>query len=92
MAETFVGLMPDFDEYREPFLGGGSVYIATRQLRPDKKYWVNDLYYDLYCFWLEVQRDNPDLVKEIRETRRRGFSRRKIYVREAGCRYNGLRC
>ena len=69
MAETFVGLMPDFDEYREPFLGGGSVYIATRQLRPDKKYWVNDLYYDLYCFWLEVQRDNPGLVKEIRETR-----------------------
>lgn len=69
MAETFVGLMPDFDEYREPFLGGGSVYIATRQLRPDKKYWVNDLYYDLYCFWCEVQRDNPELVKEIRETR-----------------------
>ena len=69
MAETFVGLMPGFDEYREPFLGGGSVYLTARQLRPGKKYWVNDLYYDLYCFWHEVQRDNPDLVREIRETR-----------------------
>ena len=69
MAETFVELMPDFDEYREPFLGGGSVYLTARQLKPGKKYWVNDLYYDLYCFWYEVQRDNPELVKEIRETR-----------------------
>ena len=69
MAETFVGLMPDFDEYREPFLGGGSVYLTARQLKPGKKYWVNDLYYDLYCFWYEVQRDNPYLVNEIRETR-----------------------
>jgi DNA adenine methylase len=69
MAETFVGLMPDFDEYREPFLGGGSVYLTARQLKPGKKYWVNDLYYDLYCFWYEVQRDNPELAREVRETR-----------------------
>ena len=69
MAETFVGLMPGFDEYREPFLGGGSVYLTARQLRPGKKYWVNDLYYDLYCFWYEVQRDNPELAREVRETR-----------------------
>ena len=69
MAETFVGLMPNFDEYREPFLGGGSVYLATRQLRPGKAYWVNDLYYDLYCFWKESQDDIGLLSREIRETR-----------------------
>lgn len=69
VAELLVDLMPDFKEYREPFLGGGSVFLTAKQKRPDAKYWVNDLYYDLYCFWYEVQRDNPDLVKEIRETR-----------------------
>lgn len=69
VAELLVDLMPDFKEYREPFLGGGSVYLTAKQKRPDAKFWVNDLYYDLYCFWYEVQRDNPDLVKKIRETR-----------------------
>jgi DNA adenine methylase len=69
VAELLVDLMPDFKEYREPFLGGGSVFLTAKQKHPDVKYWVNDLYYDLYCFWYEVQRDNPDLVKEIRETR-----------------------
>ena len=69
LAELLVGFMPEFDEYREPFLGGGSVYLTTRQLRPGKKFWVNDLYYDLYCFWKQVQDDNTLLVKEIRETR-----------------------
>lgn len=69
VSELLVDLMPDFKEYREPFLGGGSVFLTAKQKHPDAKYWVNDLYYDLYCFWYEVQRDNPDLVKEIRETR-----------------------
>lgn len=65
MAETFVGLMPEFDEYREPFLGGGSVYLTAKQLRPDAKFWVNDLYYDLYCFWVDA-RDNMDrLVEDV---------------------------
>jgi len=69
VAELLVDLMPDFKEYREPFLGGGSVFLTAKQKRPDAKFWVNDLYYDLYCFWYEVQRDNPELVKKIRETR-----------------------
>ena len=69
MAELLVGFMPEFGEYREPFLGGGSVYLTTKQKRPDAKYWVNDLYYDLYCFWEEAQKDIDGLVREIRETR-----------------------
>lgn len=54
-AEWLVSLFPDFKEYREPFLGGGSVYIKTKQMYLNKKYWVNDLYYDLYCFWEALQ-------------------------------------
>jgi DNA adenine methylase len=34
--QRMLHLMPDsFDEYREPFVGGGSFFIALRQKRPD---------------------------------------------------------
>ena len=41
-------LLPEFDEYREPFLGGGSIFIYAKQRFPNKKFWVNDLYFELY--------------------------------------------
>ncbi len=44
-------IIPDFGEYREPFLGGGSIFIYAKQCYPDKKFWVNDLYLELYKFW-----------------------------------------
>ena len=34
----------DIAEYREPFLGGGSVAIAFTKEYPDVPVWVNDLY------------------------------------------------
>jgi len=64
-AEWLVSFFPEFEEYREPFLGGGSVFIKAKQTYPPigiinnkafyRKYWINDLYYDLYCFWCAVQ-------------------------------------
>jgi DNA adenine methylase len=43
-------------EYREPFLGGGSVFFAVKQLfdQQIKAYWINDLNPDLYHFYLVV--------------------------------------
>ena len=67
VAELLVDLMPQFSEYREPFLGGGSVFLTAKQKRPDAKFWVNDLYYDLWCFWYEAKRNMPELVKDLRE-------------------------
>jgi len=61
VAEHLVTLFPSFSEYREPFLGGGSVFLATKSSNKDKKYWVNDLYYDLFCFW-KLVKENPNYL------------------------------
>ena len=50
--------MPEgITEYREPFVGGGSMAFAFSQANPDAKIWINDLYYNLYCFWTALQAD-----------------------------------
>ena len=33
--------------YIEPFVGGGSVFVNLKQIYPNKKFWINDIYYDL---------------------------------------------
>ena len=60
----------NISEFREPFVGGGSVFFAIQSLFQDRinSYWINDLNYDLYCFWKEVRDNAPDLVATLRET------------------------
>ena len=53
--------MSNVKEYREPFLGGGSVAIAITKQYPDINIWVNDLYEPLYNFWVEL-RDNGEYL------------------------------
>ncbi len=55
--EQILPLIPHFEEFREPFVGGGSVFLALKQLYPDRKYWINDLYFELYKFWEYTQKD-----------------------------------
>ncbi len=62
-------LIPEFDEFREPFLGGGSIFIRAKQRFPNKKFWVNDLYFELYKFWEMTQKDVCKLVEKIYEWR-----------------------
>ena len=60
------GLLPaHFDEYREPFLGGGSVFIHTKQRFPNKRFWVNDLYTELYTFWTVLQNNPAEIIAQI---------------------------
>ena len=64
-VETIARLLPAFDEFREPFLGGGSIFVYVKQRYPNKKYWVNDLYTELYKFWTMTQNDVTALVKQV---------------------------
>jgi DNA adenine methylase len=59
-------LIPQFDEFREPFVGGGSVFIYLKQKSSLKIFWINDIYKSLFHFWKEC-RDNPTkLITQIR--------------------------
>ena len=49
-VKNILPLVPYFEEYREPFVGGGSVFLSLLQKYPEKKYWINDLYLDLFSF------------------------------------------
>ena len=57
----------NISEFREPFVGGGSVFFAIRNLFQDriKSYWINDLNYDLYCFWKQTRDNGPNLVEVL---------------------------
>lgn len=61
-------LIPTFEEYREPFVGGGSLLFALKQrLSKNIIYKINDLNNDLYCFW-KISRDkNQELVSKIQQ-------------------------
>jgi DNA adenine methylase len=58
-------LVPDFQEFREPFVGGGSVFIYLKQKFPNRKIWINDLYYQLYTFWDMCQKNLDAVIKQV---------------------------
>ncbi len=60
----------NISEFREPFVGGGSVFFAIQNLFQDriKSCWINDLNYDLYCFWKQVRDNGSNLVEVLTET------------------------
>jgi len=55
----------EYDEFREPFLGGGSVAIHITKKYPDLKIWVNDLYSPLVIFWQQLQMFGTELKDHL---------------------------
>lgn len=60
-------------EYREPFVGGGSVLLAVKQRWgcQIEQYWINDLNGDLCCFWQSAKAESnalADAVERIKQT------------------------
>ncbi len=61
-------LPPCIEEYREPFLGGGSVFLAMKCLydRKIRRYVINDLNEDLIYFWRAAQQNINELVHGVK--------------------------
>ena len=58
-------------EYREPFLGGGSVALEVAKRYPKLDIWVNDLYEPLTNFWKTLQDDGYAMYKRLQELKSR---------------------
>jgi len=58
-------IIPDFKEFREPFVGGGSIFVYLKQKYPERKFWINDLYENLYHFWNNCKINPKELIKQI---------------------------
>ena len=63
----FIPNLSDYNEYREPFLGGGSVAIEVSKRYPHLKIWVNDLYEPLYNFWRQIQNSGEEIKDKLIE-------------------------
>ena len=59
--------MKQFTEFREPFLGGGSVALYITKQYPDLQIWVNDLYEPLYNFWKELQHSGEEMTEQLKK-------------------------
>ncbi len=61
-------------EYREPLVGGGSVFFHAKSTNFAETYWINDKFSELFAFWRAVQNEKTcaRLMAEL-ETLRTGF-------------------
>ena len=57
----------NISEYREPFIGGGSIAIDITKSNPDILIWINDLYVPLYNFWVQLRDRGEELSERVRE-------------------------
>lgn len=73
-------LLPNFDEYREPFLGGGSIFIYLKQMYPEKKYWINDKHYSLFKFWEMCQKDVRAVIEKVYQWRNQFSDGKKLHI------------
>ncbi|AFY44233.1 DNA adenine methylase [Nostoc sp. PCC 7107] len=73
--------IPDnFSEFREPFVGGGSVFIYLKQTYPHLKIWINDLNPELFLFWKIAQSDITLLVQEIRQIKHKSTDGKLLFT------------
>ena len=83
-----------YAEFREPFLGGGSVAIHVSKKYPHLKITVNDLYEPLINFWVQLQTfgdeltdklidyktNHPDPPKELRKEEGTEFPAKELFL------------
>ena len=75
-----INYLPEhFTEYREPFVGGGSLFIYLKQQQPDLVCWINDLNSDLYYFWYSVKEDNQKLHDQVLKLKQSYTDGKKLF-------------
>lgn len=72
-------LIPNHEELREPFFGGGSFSFHCLDRHPDNFFMASDLNYELYCFWDQLKKCPDKLCNEITHIRNTYKDGRELY-------------
>lgn len=91
-VNKIAALVPPFEEFREPFVGGGSVFIHLKQKFPTKNFWINDKYTELSTFWQILQSDSEKLIEQIWKWKREFSDGKKLFyfLRENNLAFNEI--
>lgn len=66
VVKKIVDFIPsEFSEFREPLVGGGSLFIYLKQKFPEKQFWINDIYEPLYSFWFMSKKEPNKMIAQI---------------------------
>ena len=66
-------------EYREPFLGGASVFLAVKDKYPQIKFKINDYNEDVYWFWKTLQDKPIELIEAINQIKKNCKDGKQLY-------------
>ena len=83
----FLPNLNEYKEFREPFLGGGSVSLEIIKRYPDIEIWVNDLYEPLVNFWKELQHNGEEfqnMLLDIKNTFPDRNTARDLFIESKG--------
>lgn len=69
----------EYSEYREPFVGGGSLFIYLKQKYPHLNIWINDLNTEVYLFWKIARSHLQELVTSVREVKQKYSHGKELY-------------
>lgn len=83
-------LPESFAEFREPFIGGGSVFIYLKQKFPNLKFWINDLNQELFLFWKIAQSDLSLLVQQVHQIKDKYTDGRLLFTQLTSVDVNSL--
>lgn len=78
--QKIINYLPEnYSEYREPFVGGGSLFIYLKQKFPHLKIWINDLNQELFLFWKLAQSNVLDLVEAVQNIKTTRTDGRELF-------------
>ena len=80
----------EFSEYREPFLGGGSVFVALKQQNPNLLCRVSDLNRDVSSFWITLKNHPDILTRAIKEIKNNCKDGKSLYSKLATAKPQGI--
>ncbi len=78
-----------FSEYREPFVGGGSVFISVKKMHPDIDFKINDLNPEVYAFWKTMKENSGPLIKSITQIKSKSIDGRVLHCKLSKGRASG---